>query len=176
MAWCLVDIPPSAFFIADRSLGVMRSRRRLIESTVHGGRAPSWSVMLSDYIKCDIKEEVVQKRRGDLRNMLHDANLPKRLHSNDFVVDSACCHVLQSIRFLSETTISRSTSCDSDVLCSSVDSDDDGTGQHGRSLSGRIRTSARRNGELIFAEGARHIGRRSSFSRKTATCAWSGPD
>jgi len=145
MAWCLVDIPPSAFFIADRSLEVMRSssRRRLREGTVYGGRAPSWSVMLSDNIKCDIKEEAVQKRRADLRSMLHDANLPKRLHSNDFVVDSACCHVLQSIRFLSETATSRSTSCDSNVLCSSVDSDDDGTGQHGRSLIGTGGTCCR---------------------------------
>jgi len=180
MAWCLVDIPPSAFFIADRSLEVMRSssRRRLREGTVYGGRAPSWSVMLSEHIKCDIKEEAVQKRRADLRSMLHDGNLPKRLHSNDFVVDSACCHVLQSIHtLLPDSIFPKSPPHKSDVFDSS-DSNEDGTGQHGRSLSGRIRTSARRNGELMVAEGLRHIGYRSSnvwkifFSRALS----GGPD
>jgi hypothetical protein len=124
MAWCLRDIPPSAFFIADRSLGVMRSssRRRLRDNTVYGGRAPSWSVTLSEHIKCDVKEELVQKRRGDLRKMLDDAALPRRLHSNDFVVDSACCHLLQSIGeplpnhpFISRLHSSSTDSCDVSV-------------------------------------------------------------
>ena len=50
---------------------------RLRESAVYGGRAPSWGVFLSECITGGVKEEAVQKRRADLRSMLHDADLPR---------------------------------------------------------------------------------------------------
>ena len=87
--------------------------------------------MLSECITCGVKEKAVQKRRANLRSMLHDA--PKKRHSHEFVVKSACCHVLQSIlTLLLVCFFAVSTPHKSDVFESS-DANEDGTGQHDRS-------------------------------------------
>jgi len=95
MSWALVDIPFSACFIAARSVGVMRksSHRRLKEKTVYGERAPSWGVTLDAHVKCEVDNRLVQKRRRDLRTLLVDTELAKRLYRHDFENDISNAHV-----------------------------------------------------------------------------------
>ena len=69
MVWCLEEFPPCPFFISNGSLEVIRNSSCCClreKSTVYCGRVPSRRVMLTEYITCDIMEEVVQKRRADL--------------------------------------------------------------------------------------------------------------
>ena len=95
MSWDLVEIPFSACFIAARSVEVMRksSHRRLKEKTVYGERAPSWGVTLDAHVKCEVDNRLVQKRRRDLRTLLVDTELAKRLYRHDFENDISNAHV-----------------------------------------------------------------------------------
>ena len=94
MSWALVDIPFSACFIAARSVGVMRksSHRRLKEKTVYGERAPTWGVTLDAHVKCEVDNRMVQSRRRNLRTLLVDTELAKRLYRHDFENDISDAH------------------------------------------------------------------------------------
>jgi len=71
MSWVLTEVPPSAFFVAEREVRVMERRarktRRVTDDFVFGSQAAKWSVELCTSIKCTRKPEIVNTRMQELR-------------------------------------------------------------------------------------------------------------